>query len=79
MIKLEKRRGRWTARTIADLGGEPGPYVTDEPERMLLLVESRLLSLDFAGSQRLLHTSASGFERASSIVRAADGSIFIGA
>jgi len=80
MIKLEKRRGKWTARTIVNLGGEPGPYVAEGPERVLLLAESKwLLSLDFAGSKRLLHTSASGFGRASSIVRAPDGSIFVGA
>jgi hypothetical protein len=80
MIKVEKLRGKWTARTIAKLAGAPGPYFADGTERVLLLVGPRLFSLDFAGSQHVLHRSGSpsGLESASSVVRAPDGAIFIG-
>jgi len=80
MIKLERRDGRWSARTIAKLAGEPGPYVVDGSERVLIIAGGdKLVSLDFAGTQRVLHESAPGFGRASSIVRAPDGAIFVGA
>jgi hypothetical protein len=79
MIKLERRGGKWRARTIVDLRDEPGPYVADGSERVLLLVGHRLVSLDFTGSQQVLHESSAGFGRASSVVRAQDDVIFIGA
>ncbi len=79
MIKLKEHGGKWTARTIVKLADEPGPYVADGPDRVLLLVGRSLLSLNFAGSQQVLHQSPTGFGRASSLVRAPDGAIFIDA